>query len=88
MFPLANLGGTFSHNFQNIKILLHFFPGITPTPLGEGKSTTTIGLAQVIMDFFLSLDSLFTYVVFNHFNFFHFILPRLFCNGERLGVQI
>ena len=23
------------------------FTGITPTPLGEGKSTTTIGLAQV-----------------------------------------
>jgi len=52
MIPFANLGGTFSHNFQNIKILLHFFPGITPTPLGEGKSTTTIGLAQVIMIFF------------------------------------
>ena len=28
-------------------ILNVFLSGITPTPLGEGKSTTTIGLAQV-----------------------------------------
>ena len=25
-----------------------FYQGITPTPLGEGKSTTTIGLAQAL----------------------------------------
>ena len=30
--------------------------GITPTPLGEGKSTTTIGLVQVDNCFFLIVD--------------------------------
>ena len=29
--------------------------GITPTPLGEGKSTTTIGLVQALGMFFLFL---------------------------------
>jgi len=36
--------------------------GITPTPLGEGKSTTTIGLAQVTV---ISFSSLFVIVYSN-----------------------
>jgi methylenetetrahydrofolate dehydrogenase (NADP+)/methenyltetrahydrofolate cyclohydrolase/formyltetrahydrofolate synthetase len=28
--------------------VFNFFDRITPTPLGEGKSTTTIGLAQAL----------------------------------------
>ena len=31
-----------------LKKHLLFFSGITPTPLGEGKSTTTIGLTQAL----------------------------------------
>ena len=30
---------------MNVSILM---PRITPTPLGEGKSTTTVGLAQAL----------------------------------------
>lgn len=35
-------------NFQKISFLNENIFSITPTPLGEGKSTTTIGLTQAI----------------------------------------
>ena len=33
---------------RTITVTKYIFPSITPTPLGEGKSTTTIGLAQAL----------------------------------------
>ena len=36
------------HSFSSWSHILFHFKRITPTPLGEGKSTTTIGLAQAL----------------------------------------
>ena len=38
--------------------------GITPTPLGEGKSTTTIGLVQVTIDHVDQYELLFQHTYF------------------------
>lgn len=35
-------------NFLNMTIFFRFSFSITPTPLGEGKSTCTIGLVQAL----------------------------------------
>jgi hypothetical protein len=50
--------------------------GITPTPLGEGKSTTTVGLCQAL-GAFLDKKVAVCFVPFLAFYWFHFIFP--FC---------
>ena len=48
--------------------------GITPTPLGEGKSTTTVGLCQALGAF---LDKkVFSFQFFGLFLFYLFILSK------------
>jgi len=54
--------------------------GITPTPLGEGKSTTTVGLCQAL-GAFLDKKVAFCFVSFLVFYCYHSILSLLsmFC---------
>ena len=51
MLSLKSLKNSLTlHLFQCFHLILFYIlnKGITPTPLGEGKSTTTIGLSQAL----------------------------------------
>ena len=47
--------------------------GITPTPLGEGKSTTTVGLCQAL-GAFLDKKVIFSMFTLSHFKHFFWLL--------------
>jgi len=53
--------------------------GITPTPLGEGKSTTTVGLCQAL-GAFLDKKVAFCFVPFLVFYCYHSILSYCPCS--------
>ena len=69
--------------------------GINPTPLGEGKSTTTIGLAQgefynsahvnIVTDDYHSGNDLQYIIVLNQIKFMHFVFFLIKALGASLG---
>jgi len=60
--------------------------GITPTPLGEGKSTTTVGLCQALGAFLDKKVSFFSfYITFSHFFLFFIFSAQILCIHVTIG---